>query len=85
MVKVVSRYVTRGAIGGALVSLDVRDLYLKDISLLGCTRKCFPTLLHTSKEEKSNLWLQNSFRWRKLLKRKWNSTRRNTHRENSSK
>ncbi len=31
------RYVTAGAIAGPLVSLDVRTLYLKDLSLIGCT------------------------------------------------
>ncbi|GAA4888110.1 alcohol dehydrogenase family protein [Ferrimonas pelagia] len=31
------RYAVAGAIGGALVELDVRTLYLKDLSLLGCT------------------------------------------------
>jgi NADPH:quinone reductase-like Zn-dependent oxidoreductase len=31
------RYVTAGAIAGPIVELDVRDLYLKDLSLLGCT------------------------------------------------
>jgi NADPH:quinone reductase-like Zn-dependent oxidoreductase len=31
------RYGVAGAIGGALVELDVRTLYLKDLSLFGCT------------------------------------------------
>ena len=31
------RYVTAGAIGGPLVELDVRTLYLKDLTLIGCT------------------------------------------------
>ena len=31
------RYVTAGAIAGPLVQLDVRTLYLKDLSLVGCT------------------------------------------------
>lgn len=31
------RYAAAGAIGGALVELDVRTLYLKDLSLFGCT------------------------------------------------
>ena len=31
------RYVTAGAIAGPLVELDVRTLYLKDLSLIGCT------------------------------------------------
>jgi NADPH:quinone reductase-like Zn-dependent oxidoreductase len=31
------RYAVAGAIAGALVGLDLRTLYLKDLSLLGCT------------------------------------------------
>ncbi len=31
------RYVTAGAIAGPLVELDVRTLYLKDLTLVGCT------------------------------------------------
>ncbi|MCE2494478.1 MAG: alcohol dehydrogenase family protein [Alphaproteobacteria bacterium] len=31
------RYATAGAIAGPIVELDVRTLYLKDLSLLGCT------------------------------------------------
>lgn len=31
------RYAVSGAIGGPLVELDVRTLYLKDLTLLGCT------------------------------------------------
>ena len=31
------RYVVSGAIAGALVGLDLRTLYLKDLSFFGCT------------------------------------------------
>jgi len=31
------RYVTAGAIAGPMVELDVRTLYLKDLTLMGCT------------------------------------------------
>ncbi len=31
------RYAVSGAIGGSIVELDVRTLYLKDLSLFGCT------------------------------------------------
>lgn len=31
------RYVTSGAIAGPVVALDLRDMYLKDITLIGCT------------------------------------------------
>ena len=42
------RYVTSGAISGPVVELDLRDLYLKDIALIGCTAwdaPVFPDLL----------------------------------------
>jgi NADPH:quinone reductase-like Zn-dependent oxidoreductase len=42
------RYVTSGAIAGANVALDLRDLYLKDITLIGCTAwdaPVFPNLI----------------------------------------
>ena len=42
------RYVTSGAIAGAEVALDMRDLYLKDITLIGCTAwdaPVFPRLI----------------------------------------
>jgi len=31
------RYVSSGAIGGPVVNLDLRDFYLKDLNLIGCT------------------------------------------------
>lgn len=42
------RYVSSGAIAGAEVALDMRDLYLKDLTLLGCTawsEAVFPNLV----------------------------------------
>jgi NADPH:quinone reductase-like Zn-dependent oxidoreductase len=42
------RYVSSGAIGGPLVSLDMRTLYLKDLTLIGCTAwdaPVFPSLV----------------------------------------
>ena len=42
------RYVSSGAIAGPLVTLDMRDMYLKDISLIGCTawdEVVFPNLV----------------------------------------
>ena len=42
------RYAVSGAIGGPLVQLDVRTLYLKDLSLFGCTvldPQVFPDLV----------------------------------------
>ncbi|WP_207923277.1 alcohol dehydrogenase family protein [Marinomonas flavescens] len=43
------RYAVSGAIGGAFVELDVRTLYLKDLSLFGCTvlaPNVFQNLIH---------------------------------------
>jgi len=42
------RYAVSGAIGGPLVELDLRTLYLKDLSFFGCTvldQKVFPNLI----------------------------------------
>ncbi|MCP4343736.1 MAG: zinc-binding dehydrogenase [Desulfobulbaceae bacterium] len=42
------RYVSSGAIGGPLVALDMRDFYLKDLTLIGCTawdEPVFPNLI----------------------------------------
>lgn len=42
------RCVTSGAIGGPIVPLDMRDLYLNDITLIGCTawdEPVFPNLI----------------------------------------
>jgi NADPH:quinone reductase-like Zn-dependent oxidoreductase len=43
------RYLSSGAIAGPLVSLDMRTLYLKDLSVIGCTAwdsRVFPNLIH---------------------------------------
>jgi len=37
LLKPKGRYAVSGAIGGALVELDIRTLYLKDLSFFGCT------------------------------------------------
>jgi NADPH:quinone reductase-like Zn-dependent oxidoreductase len=42
------RYVSSGAIAGPIVELDMRDMYLKDITLIGCTAwdaPVFPALV----------------------------------------
>jgi NADPH:quinone reductase-like Zn-dependent oxidoreductase len=42
------RYASSGAIAGPLVTLDMRDFYLKDITLIGCTawdEPVFPNLI----------------------------------------
>ena len=51
MLKVLKRggkFVSSGAIGGPLVNLDMRDFYLKDLTLIGCTawdEPVFPNLI----------------------------------------
>jgi NADPH:quinone reductase-like Zn-dependent oxidoreductase len=51
MLKVLNRggrYTSSGAIAGPLVTLDMRDMYLKDITLIGCTawdEPVFPNLI----------------------------------------
>jgi len=42
------RYVSSGAIAGPIVNLDMRDMYLKDIHIIGCTawdEPVFPNLI----------------------------------------
>jgi NADPH:quinone reductase-like Zn-dependent oxidoreductase len=42
------RYTSSGAIAGPIVNLDMRDMYLKDVSLIGCTawdEPIFPDLI----------------------------------------
>lgn len=42
------RYASSGAIAGPIVELDMRDMYLKDITLIGCTawdEEVFPNLV----------------------------------------
>jgi NADPH:quinone reductase-like Zn-dependent oxidoreductase len=42
------RYASSGAIGGPLVTLDMRDFYLKDLTMIGCTawdEPVFPNLV----------------------------------------
>ncbi|WP_431297867.1 alcohol dehydrogenase family protein [Tabrizicola sp. BL-A-41-H6] len=42
------KYVSSGAIAGPIVSLDMREMYLKDITLIGCTawdEPVFPNLI----------------------------------------
>src|SRR5690625_3013323 len=49
------KYGVVGAIGGPLVELDLRDLYLKDLSLFGSTyqsKEAFLNLIHYIEEEK---------------------------------
>jgi len=40
------RFVSSGAIAGPLVELDMRDFYLKDLTLIGCTAWDEPIFLN---------------------------------------
>ena len=43
-----ARYASSGAIAGPIVELDIRTLYLKDLTLIGCTfqeRQVFENLI----------------------------------------
>jgi NADPH:quinone reductase-like Zn-dependent oxidoreductase len=55
VLKPTGRYAVSGAIAGPLVSLDLRRLYLKDLTLLGCTsqtREAFTALIgHIERNE----------------------------------
>ena len=49
------RYAVSGAIGGPIVSLDLRTLYLKDLSFYGCTvleESVFPNLIRYIEKER---------------------------------
>tara|TARA_R110001583_G_scaffold185046_1_gene344800 strand:- start:22766 stop:23896 length:1131 start_codon:yes stop_codon:yes gene_type:complete len=46
VMKRAGRYVSSGAIGGPLVTLDMRDFYLKDLRLIGCTAWDEPVFLN---------------------------------------
>jgi NADPH:quinone reductase-like Zn-dependent oxidoreductase len=48
VLKTGGRCVSSGAIGGPLVTLDMRSFYLKDLTLIGCTawdERVFPNLI----------------------------------------
>lgn len=58
------RYVTSGAIGGPMVSLDLRVLYLKDLQLTGCTRwdkEVFPSLIDYVEKGKVSPMIHRSY------------------------
>ena len=59
-----SRYAVSGAIGGALVELDIRTLYLKDLSFFGCTvlePGVFQNLVRCIEEDKVNKMYKRGF------------------------
>ena len=58
------RYVSSGAIAGPIVELDMRDMYLKDITLIGCTawdKPVFPDLITYIEQDEIQPLLAKSF------------------------
>ncbi|WP_421870546.1 alcohol dehydrogenase family protein [Motiliproteus sp.] len=64
------RYAVSGAIGGPLVQLDVRTLYLKDLSFFGCTMlesEVFPNLVGYIVRGEIRPALANSYPLREIV------------------
>lgn len=64
VLKPFGRYATSGAIAGPLVELDVRTLYLKDLTLFGCTvlsKEVFPNLVKRIEAEEITALVAKSF------------------------
>ncbi|PKG75132.1 alcohol dehydrogenase [Shewanella sp. GutCb] len=66
-----SRYAVSGAIGGALVELDIRTLYLKDLSFFGCTvlePEVFRNLVSYIEQRKINPIIAQTFPLKEINK-----------------
>jgi len=64
ILKPFGRYATSGAIAGPLVELDVRTLYLKDLTLFGCTvlnPEVFPNLIKRIEAGEVSALVSNTF------------------------
>ena len=64
VLKPFGRYATAGAIAGPLVELDVRTLYLKDLTLFGCTvlsKEVFPKLVNRIEAEEISALVAKTF------------------------
>jgi NADPH:quinone reductase-like Zn-dependent oxidoreductase len=69
VLKPFGRYAAAGAIAGPLVELDVRTLYLKDLSLFGCTilnKEVFPSLVKKIEEGEVTPVVANTFSLRQV-------------------
>ena len=69
MLKPFGRYATSGAIAGPLVELDVRTLYLKDLTLFGCTvldRNVFANLVKRIENGEVSALVAKTFRLTEL-------------------
>jgi NADPH:quinone reductase-like Zn-dependent oxidoreductase len=73
MLKVLKRggkFVSSGAIAGPLVSLDMRDFYLKDLTLIGCTawdEPVFPNLISYIERNEIKPLLDKTFPLEKIV------------------
>lgn len=64
------RFVSSGAIAGPLVELDMRDFYLKDLSLIGCTawdEPIFPNLISYIERGEIKPLLAKTFPLKKIV------------------
>jgi NADPH:quinone reductase-like Zn-dependent oxidoreductase len=65
------RYAVSGAIGGAIVELDIRTLYLKDLSFFGCTileDKVFPNLIKRIEKKEIKPLLAKIYKLKDIVK-----------------
>ena len=70
------RYVSSGAIGGPIVSFDMRDFYLKDLTFIGCTawdEPVFQNLISYIERGEIEPLLAGMFPWRRSPTRSGNS------------
>ncbi len=70
VLKTGGRFVSSGAIAGPLVELDMRDFYLKDLTLIGCTawdRPVFPNLVSYIEKGEIKPLLAKSFPLKKIV------------------
>ncbi|WP_373236052.1 alcohol dehydrogenase family protein [Cohaesibacter celericrescens] len=74
------RYAVAGAIGGAFVTLDVRTLYLKDLSFFGCTilePEVFPNLIKLIEQKKIKPLVSATFPLEEIVKAQEEFLRKN--------
>ena len=81
------RYVSSGAIGGPLVTLDKRTFYLKDLTLIGCTAwdaPVFPEVIRAIERGECGRWSRRPSRWSGSPTRSASSSRSGTSATSSS-
>ena len=70
VIKPFGRYAVAGAIAGAHLNLDVRTLYLKDLSFFGCTileEEVFPNLIRLIETEKIQPLVAHHFPLKEII------------------